>query len=163
MTSILVYGVYAMMSEWSETGYYVMGEVLVQTQVPFENFANLSTWLFFSIVVGWYCVTRIGWKRTTGLKSYRMALLQLMLLGFAVICLYEILWSFTVLNAEISAQMVLDGTTPDIDKLAVHYPDPDRPWNLIFATKIFLGGFLIAAHGFYLSTRPRKTQEEVES
>ena len=41
MTSILVYGVYAMMSEWSETGYYVMGEVLVQTQIPFENFANL--------------------------------------------------------------------------------------------------------------------------
>ena len=162
MTSILVYGVYAMMSEWSETGYYVMGEVLVQTQIPFENFANLSTWLFFSIVVGWYCVTRIGWKRTTGLKSYRMALLQLMLLGFAVICLYEVLWSFTVLNAEIGAQMIIDGTVPDIDKLAIHYPDPDRPWNLIFATKIFLGGFLISAHGFYLSTRPRKTQEELD-
>ena len=90
-----------------------------------------------------------------------MALLQLMLLGFAVICLYEVLWSFTVLNAEIAAQMIIDGTTPDIDRLVVDYPDPDRPWNLIFATKIWLVGFLISAHAFYLSTRPRKSREEL--
>ena len=31
--------------------------------------------------------------------------------------------------------MVIDGTTPDIDRLIVDYPDPERPWNLIFATK----------------------------
>jgi hypothetical protein len=84
-----------------------------------------------------------------------------MLLGFAVICLYEVLWSFTVLNAEITSQMVIDGTTPDIDRLIVDYPDPERPWNLIFATKIWLVGFMISAHAFYLSTRPRKSKEEL--
>ena len=36
-------------------------------------------------------------------------------------------------------------------------------FKIIFATKIFLGGFLISAHGFYLSTRPRKTQEQVNT
>ncbi len=161
MGSIMVYGTVMMIQEWQETGYYVMGEVLVNTHVPFENFASLTTWLSFSCIIAWYCVSRIGWKKTVGLQSYRMALLQLMLLGFAVICLYEVLWSFTVLNAEITAQMVIDGTTPDIDRLIVDYPDPDRPWNLIFATKIWLVGFLISAHALYLSKKPRKSQEEL--
>ena len=163
MASITFFGVYSMTQEWNENGTYVMGEILVQTQVPFENFANLSTWLFFSTIIGWYCCSRIGWKKTTNLRSYRMALLQLMLLGFTIICLYEVFWSFTILNAEITSQLILTGVTPDIDALAIEYPDVLRPWNLIFATKIWLAGTIISGHSFYLSTRPRKTLEELES
>ena len=164
MLSIMAYGTYAMLQEWEENGTYVMGEVLVTTEIPFENFAKLITWLFFACIIGWYCVSRIGWKRTTKgkISSWRMALLQLMLLGFAIICLYEVLWSFTVLNAQITAGIV-DGMVPDIDRLTVAYPDPDRPWNLIFSTKIFLVGFIISAHAFYLSTRPRKTLDDTET
>jgi hypothetical protein len=89
-----------------------------------------------------------------------MALLQLMLLGFSIICLYEVLWTFTILNAEITSQMIVSGQTPDIDALAVQYPDVLRPWNLIFATKIWLAGALISSHAFYLSTKPRKSAED---
>ena len=99
----------------------------------------------------------IPWPRFTISPSFSSLIAR-----FAIICLYEVLWSFTVLNAEITAQMVLDGTTPDIDRLAVDYPDPDRPWNLIFATKIWLVGFIISAHAFYLSKKPRKTLEDLE-
>jgi len=155
MISILAFGIYAMLTEWEETGTYVMGEVLVETEVPFDNFAKLTTWLFFSTIIGCYCVTRIGWKRTTKLMTWKMALLQLMLLSFAIICLYEVLYNFTVLNAQITAGIV-NGQVPDIDLLTVTYPDPDRPWNLIFATKMFLVGFIISSHAFYLSTKPRK-------
>jgi hypothetical protein len=162
MTSILVYGTYAMLTEWEETGTYVMGEVLVETEIPFENFAKLTTWLFFSTIIGWYCVSRIGWKKTTNLRSWRMALLQLMLVGFTIICLYEVLYNFTVLNAQITAG-VIDGEVPDIDSLTIAYPDPSRPWNLIFATKIFLVGFIISAHAFYLSTRPRKNLDNLDT
>ncbi|ABK78052.1 hypothetical protein CENSYa_1430 [Cenarchaeum symbiosum A] len=161
MCSIAVYGGYAMYVDWAEDGSYVMGEVLNTTVIPFENFARLSTWLFFSTIMSWYCVSRIGWKRTAGDKipGVRMPLLQLMLLGFAIICLYEVLWNFTVLNAQIAAG-IAGGAVPDIDTLTVAYPDVDRPWNLIFATKIFLSGFLISAHAFYLSTRPRKSPKD---
>jgi len=162
MISILAYGTYAMLSEWEETGTYVMGEVLVQTEVPFSNFAKLTTWLFFSTIIGWYCVTRIGWKRTTNLRSWRMALLQLMLLGFAIISLYEVSYNFMVLNAQITAG-IIDGEVPDIDSLTIAYPDPDRPWNLIFATKIFLVAFIISSHAFYLSTKPRKNLDDLDT
>lgn len=162
MLSIMAYGTWAMLVEWQEKGTYVMGEVLVTTHVPFPHFAKLITWLFFACIIGWYCVSRIGWKKAVRLHSWRMSLLQLMLLGFAIINLYEVLYNFTVLNALISAGTV-NGHVPDIDRLTIAYPDGARPWNLIFATKIFLVGFLISAHAFYLSTRPRKSLEELET
>ncbi len=162
MVSITVFGFYAMSVEWAENGTYVMGEVLVTTEVPFENFAKITTWLFFSTIIGWYCVTRIGWKRTTKIMTWKMALLQLMLLSFAIISLYEVLWNFSVLTSLITASVV-NGNFPDIDTLSVGYPDSDRPWNLIFATKIFLSGFLVCAHAFYLSTRPRKSLDDLDT
>ncbi len=158
MAASLVFGVYITIIEWMENGTYVMGEAINNTVIPFENFARVSTWIFFSTIIGWYCVTRIGWKRTAGNKiiGWKMGLLQLMLLGFAIISLYEVMYNFTVLNAKITAG-VIEGQVPDIDMLFVAYPDPDRPWNLVFATKIFLSAFIISAHAFYLSTRPRKS------
>ena len=158
MVSTLIFGVYVTTMEWMEDGTYVMGEKIHNTAIPFENFARVSTWIFFSTIIGWYCVSRIGWRRTAGDKivGVKMALLQLMLLGFAIIAFYEVLYNFTVLNAQIAAGVV-DGMVPDIDKLSVAYPDPDRPWNLVFATKVFLAAFIISAHAFYLSTKPRKS------
>ncbi len=161
MASIMVYGTWAMLEEWNEKGTYVMGEVLVKTEVPFPHFAKLITWLFFATIIGWYCVSRIGWKKTVRLHSTRMALLQLMLLGFCIICLYELMYNFMVLNAQIAAG-IQNGQVPDIDSLTIAYPDPARPWNLVFATKIFFVAFVISAHALYLSTRPRKSLDELE-
>ena len=157
MVGITAFGIWATTAEWLENGTYVMGEVIHNTAIPFENFARLSSWLFFSSIIGWYCVSRIGWKRTVAGKipGRRMALLQLMLLGFVIISLYEVLYNFTVLNAAITAGMA-GGATPDIDRLSIAYPDPNAPWNLVFATKIFLAAFIISGHALYLSTRPRK-------
>lgn len=161
MSASLVYGVYVTTIEWIENGTYVMGEAIHNTTIPFENFARVSTWIFFSTIIGWYCVSRIGWKRTAGDKitGTRMALLQLMLVGFTIITLYEVLYNFTALNAQITAGIV-NGMVPDIDRLAIAYPDPDRPWNLVFATKVFLACFIISAHALYLSTKPRKVFEQ---
>ena len=161
MLSSLVFGVYVTMIEWIENGTYVMGEAIHNTTIPFENFARVSTWIFFSTIIGWYCVSRIGWRRTAGNKivGIKIALLQLMLLGFSIITLYEVIYNFTVLNAQMTAG-IIDGVVPDIDKLLIDYPDPDRPWNLIFATKVFLAAFIISTHAFYLSTKPRKSLDE---
>lgn len=161
MAASFAYGVYVTTAEWMENGTYVMGEAIHNTTIPFENFARVSTWIFFASIIGWYCVSRIGWKKTAGNKitGARMALLQLMLAGFAIITLYEVLYNFTVLNAQIAAGIV-NGAVPDIDRLAIAYPDPDRPWNLVFATKIFLACFIISSHALYLSTKPRKELEK---
>jgi len=164
MISTLVFGVYITMEEWMKNGTYVMGEALQNTFIPIENFSRISTWIFFSTIIGWYCVSRIGWKRTAENKivGWRMALLQLMLLSFSIITLYEVLYNFTVLNAKMTAGFI-EGNVPNIDMLSIAYPDPNRPWNLVFATKIFLAAFIISSHAFYLSIKPRKQLEESKS
>ncbi|MDE1863202.1 MAG: hypothetical protein KGI33_09845 [Thaumarchaeota archaeon] len=159
MLSITIYGIYEMMAEWEKTGYYVMGEVLEKTEFPTRHFAKLTSWLFFSSIIGWYCVTRIGWKRTVQVPSWQISLVQLMLASLAAITLYEVIYNFVVLDAQITAGIV-NGKLPNIDSLMVAYPDPHRPWNLNFATKMFLAGFIISSHALYLSTRPRKKAGE---
>jgi hypothetical protein len=161
MVSTLIFGIYITVIEWIENGKYVMGEAIQNTFIPFKNFARVSTWIFFSTIIGWYCVSRIGWRRTAGNKiiGWKMALLQLMLLGFVIITLYEVLYNFTVLSAKIAASMIKDNSI-NIDMLSIAYPDPNRPWNLVFATKVFLAAFIISSHAFYLSTKSRKDLEE---
>jgi hypothetical protein len=85
-----------------------------------------------------------------------------MLLGLAIITLYETIYNFILLSSQITAGLI-SGTTPDIDSLTIAYPDPHRPWNLVFAAKIFLAAFLISSHAFYLSTRPRKSIQELDT
>jgi hypothetical protein len=89
-------------------------------------------------------------------------MVQLLLLGLAIITLYETIYNFILLGSQITAGIV-NGKVPDIDSLTVAYPDPNRPWNLIFATKMFLAAFLISAHAFYLSTLPRKSIRELDA
>ncbi len=72
------------------------------------------------------------------------------------------MYNLTILNAHIK-DVIIDVKVNDIDKLSIEYPDPNSPWNLVFATKVFLMGFLISAHAFYLSTRPRKSLDELDT
>ena len=162
MLSITFYGIYEMTEEWQKNGTYVMGEVLEKTEFPTAHFAKLTSWLFFSSIIGWYCVTRIGWKRTVSVPSWQLTLVQLMLAGLAAICLYEVIYNFIVLNAQITAG-IINGKVPDIDSLTVAYPDPTRPWNLNFATKMFLAAIIISSHALYLSTRPRKKTDDLDA
>src|SRR5574340_464706 len=101
MLSITFFGFYEMYQEWQKNGTYVMGEVLEKTEFPTTHFAKLTSWLFFSSIIGWYCVSKIGSKRTTVIPSWRRTLVQLMLVGLASICLYETIYNFVVLNAQI--------------------------------------------------------------
>jgi len=162
MGSITFYGIYGMFEEWQKNGSYVMGEILEKTEFPTAHFAKLTSWLFFSTIIGWYCVTKIGSSKTTVVPGWQRSLVQLMLVGLSAICLYETIYNFIVLNAQITAGIV-NGNVPDIDSLTIAYPDPHRAWNLNFATKIFLAAFIISSHGLYLSTRPSKRQESLDA
>jgi hypothetical protein len=41
--------------------------------------------------------------------------------------------------------------------VSIAYPNPETPWNLMFATKMTLAAFLISAHAFYLITKTKKS------
>jgi hypothetical protein len=157
MASITLYAIYVSLGEYLQTGRVVIGEVLVETEFPIKGLAKLTTYLMISSVVGWYCVVRLGGEKVKGIPRWLKSILQLMVLVFAVVALYEFVYNFIIWNSLITADVIRG--VMRFDDLSVEYPDPEAPWNLVFATKMTLAAFLISAHCFYTISKPEKKSE----
>jgi hypothetical protein len=154
MTAITFYALYVSIGEYIKTGRVVIGEVLVNTEFPSEGFAKLVTYLMIVSVVGWYCVTRLGGEKVKDIPKSVKSILQLIVLVIAVIALYEFIYNFIIWSSLITAD-AMKGIIR-LDDINLPYPNPKTPWNLVFATKMSLAAFLIAAHGFYTMSKPSK-------
>jgi hypothetical protein len=157
MASVTFYAIYVSLGEYLQTGRVVIGEVLVETEFPVKGLAKLTTYLMISSVVGWYCVVRLGGEKVKGIPRWLKSILQLMVLVFAVVALYEFVYNFIIWNSLITADVIRG--VMRFDDLSVEYPDPEAPWNLVFATKMTLAAFLISAHCFYTISKPEKKSE----
>jgi hypothetical protein len=158
MASVTFYAIYVSLGEYMQTGRVVIGEVLVDTEVPFPGLAKLVTYLMIVSVVGWYCVVRLGGEKAKSIPKWLKSILQLIVLAIAVVSLYEFVYNFIIWNSLITADTI-KGIIPDIDEKNIQYPNPKTPWNLVFATKMSLAAFLISAHGFYTMSKPEKKLE----
>jgi hypothetical protein len=147
MVIITSYGLYISAGEYFKTGRIVIGEVLVNTEVPFSGFAKLVTYLMILSVVTWYSVTKIGGERVTNIRNSSKSILQLIAIAIAMIALYEFMYNFIIWSSLITDN-ALKGIV-NTDQINISYPNPETPWNLVFATKMNLAAFLISAHAFY--------------
>jgi hypothetical protein len=154
MAAITFYAIYVSLGEYMQTGRIVIGEVLVDTEFPFPGLAKLVTYLMIVSVVGWYCVVRLGGDKVKSIPKWLKSILQLIVLAIAVVSLYEFVYNFAVWNSLMTADAI--SGVLRFDDLNVQYPNPETPWNLVFATKMSLAAFLISAHGFYTMSKPEK-------
>lgn len=138
--------------EYLATGRVVIGEVLVDTEFPIKGLAKLVTYLMISSVVGWFCVTKLGRKKTENVSKATRSILRLLVIAIAVVTFYEFIYNFVVWNALMTADAI--SGIIRIDVLNIPYPNPTTPWSLVFATKMFLAAFVISSHAFYLMSRP---------
>jgi hypothetical protein len=158
MASITFYAIYVSLDEYLKTGRVIIGEVLVETEFPFKGLSKLITYLMIVSVVGWYCVVRLGGEKVKGIPQWIKSILQLIVLAIAVVSLYEFVYNFIVWNSLMTADAIRGGVMR-FDDLSVEYPNPETPWNLVFATKMSLAAFLISSHGFYTMSKPEKKAE----
>jgi hypothetical protein len=154
MVAITFYALYISLGEYIKTGKVVVGEVLVNTEFPAQGLAKLVTYLMIVSVVGWYCVTKLGGDKVKGIPKSIKSILQLIVMAIAVIALYEFIYNFIIWSSLITAD-AMKGIIR-LDDINLPYPNPETPWNLVFATKMSLAAFLIAAHGFYVMSKPSK-------
>jgi hypothetical protein len=157
MASITFYAIYVSLIEYMQTGRVVIGEVLVETEFPFNGLSKLITYLMIVSVVGWYSVVRLGGEKVKGIPQWLKSILQLIVLAMAVVSLYEFVYNFIVWNSLMTVDAIRG--VMRFDNLSVEYPNPKTPWNLVFATKMSLAAFLISAHGFYTMSKPGKKSE----
>lgn len=151
MVVITFYSIYVSLDEYLETGRIVIGEVLVETEFPIKGLAKLVTYLMIVSVVCWYCVVKLGGDKVKNVPEWLKSILQLTVLIIAVVALYEFVYNFIVWNSLITADVIAGRL--DIDGLKIQYPNPETPWNLVFATKMSFAAFLISAHGFYVISK----------
>lgn len=152
MIIVTAYACAESIREYLATGKVVIGEVLVDTEFPIKGFAKLVTYLMISSVVGWYCVTKLGRRKTENTSKTTRSMLRLLALAIAVATFYEFIYNFVVWNALMTADAI--SGIIRIDVLNIPYPNPTTPWSLVFATKMFLSAFVISSHAFYLMSRP---------
>lgn len=157
MLIIFTYALVLSIAEYLSTGKIVIGEILVDTEFPMTGLAKLVTYLMIVTVVGWYCVTKIGGAQAKKLPKSWKALFQLIVLAIAITALYEFIYNFVVWNSFITVDMT-NGLLR-LDDINVPYPNPETPWNLVFATKMSFAAFLISAHGFYVISRSEKEMD----
>ncbi len=151
MAVITIYTLYVSLVEYLQTGNVVVGEILVTSEFPIKGLAKPVSYLMLASVIGWYCVTRLGERVTKGISKTSIALIELISIAATVISLYELLYNFMVWNALITVEL-LRGSI-DLDRLNIPYPSKNTPWNLVFATKMFLASLIISAHAWYLSAK----------
>jgi hypothetical protein len=106
-------------------------------------------------VISWYCVTKLGGDKVKEVSPALRSMLQLIVLAILVISLYEFVYNFVVWSSLMTLN-ALDGSL-NLDTINIAYPNPQTPWNLVFATKMSLAALLISAHGFYIISKKGKT------
>ncbi len=75
---------------------------------------------------------------------------------------YEILFNFTLWSAMIASITTSGTVNGNIDLLYNVFPNPDTPWNIVFATKIFYLMFLSSATSFYYVNRWKLLKREIK-
>jgi hypothetical protein len=155
MTSITFYALYQSIVEYASTGKIIIGEILVKTEFPFTGISKLITYLMIVSVVSWYCVTKLGGDKVKEISPTIRSILQLIVLVIAIVSLYEFVYNFVVWSSLITLNAL--GGSINLDSISIPYPNPETPWNLVFATKMSLAAFVISAHGFYIISKKGKS------
>lgn len=155
MATITFYALYQSIIEYTATGKIVIGEILVKTEFPFQGFSKLITYLMIVSVIAWYCVTKLGADKVKEVSPALRSILQIVVLAIVVVSLYEFVYNFVVWSSMITLNAL--GGSINLDSISIPYPNPQTPWNLVFATKMSLAAFLISAHGFYIISKKGKT------
>jgi hypothetical protein len=101
-------------------------------------------------------VTKLAGDKVKIIPKSVKSLFQLVVLAIAVITLYEFVYNFILWNSFLTDE-VLRGIFRS-DSISVPYPNPETPWNLVFATKMTLAAFLISAHAFYIISKSMKLE-----
>ncbi len=154
MLLTITYGVYEMFIEYITTGTIVIGAPLVSVEFPYKYFAKPVTYFAVSLVIFWYSLLHVVHDKISSLKRALRAFFSIIALGIAYASGYELLYNFMVWDAIVVSQM-LKGSI-NIDQAIIGYPDPNLPWNLVFATKFFSAIFVISLYTLYYLNKTKK-------
>lgn len=161
MLYITTYGMYWSWVEYNTTGSINIGEIIVKNDLFFEGSGKLVSYLAIFSVITWFCVTKIGYKQVQNTPKIVRSVLSVLSLVLITVTAYEFVYNFTVWGSLITIQTI--NNSLNVDEININYPNPETPWNLVFATKMTLAALIISCHAFFMINRVgRKSTMYVE-
>lgn len=138
-------------------GITVVGETLVNLPdaTPFEFpgpeyfplYAKPVSWLYVFVILFGFSSLELAKPKIRRISPTLMNIYRT--LAFTVVSLsaYEILYNFSIWSALMSFQAITGSLNPDT--VIVAFPNPQTPWNLVFATKVFSASFIVSLYALY--------------
>ncbi len=127
-----------------------VGQTLVNVDFPVPYFAKPVTYLSIACVTFFYTCLRLWQNKVAQLPQLTLASLQLFAIVVAFASAYEVMYNFMLWGSFFTTQLLHDLSTNNPNFLSS--PGP-IPWNLVFATKMFLALFVISGYSVYFLRR----------
>ena len=134
----------------------VVGEVLVTLEVPpievFPLFYSKPiTWLSAAILALYFSSLELGKDMVMQWRKFHRDILKFFAFFVCAMATYEVLFNFTLWGGLIASDSILGELNVDLIKNT--FPNPETPWNIVFATKLFTVLVIISAYSFYYLQR----------
>lgn len=161
-----VVGLFSLIIILVTTIYGVVMSILLNVEVVGQTFVNVEfppihafpifymkpvSWLFIAIVSLVYCTLELGKQRIKKLSPLKMEFIRLILLGVGSMALYEVFFNFTLWSGLIATDAMLGKLNPDI--IVNPFPNPQIPWSIVFASKMYLVLTIAMFYSFYFISK----------
>jgi len=126
-----------------------VGQTLVNVDFPVPYFAKPVTYLSIACVTFFYTGLRLWQNKVAQWSHLTLASLQLFAIVVAFASAYEVMYNFMLWGSFFSIQL-FSNLAANVNFISS--PGP-IPWNLVFATKMFLALFAISGYSVYFLRR----------
>ena len=142
----------------------IVGEVLVGSQAPTPAdvvYFKPVSFLMIAAIGLTFSGFELAKPRLAKTGSMWMSIFKLATFLGIALSAYEVFYNFAIWTAEIGSNSLLGSLNPDI--LTNQFPNPNEPWNLVFATKLTTTILAVSIYIFYVLRQAERKREEQES
>ena len=145
---ILVVGIYGVVASLIQ-GVEVVGLALVNIEFPPINVFPIMywkpvTWLYVALVTLFISSLELQKERIAKITPSTRSISKIICFVLGCMALYEVFFNFTLWSGLIAADAILGRLNPDV--IINPFPNPESPWSVVFATKMFV---VLAIVSFY--------------
>ncbi len=139
----------------------VVGETLVTFEIPpislFPLFYSKPiTWLSAAILALYFSVLELNVERVSQWSNSRRDFFKFVSLFVGAMAFYEVLFNFTFWSGMIARQL----GELNVDIIKNPFPNPQSPWNIVFATKLFTVLTIISVYTIHYIERIERKMGE---
>jgi len=134
----------------------VVGQTLVTVEFPPIHvfpilYMKPVSWLSFAIISLTHCTLELGKEKIKALSSFKKESVRFVAFVIGFMALYEVLFNFTLWSGLIARDSILGRLNPDV--IVNPFPNPEIPWSIVFASKMYLVMTIICFYSFYFLTK----------